>query len=271
MMQHTINRRGLIAAGSCAAAGSAVGRVKLSSRKKGFCLVPRRDPEWKAKLTALNAKWFYSWGTNPPDGVPPFTEFVPMQWGKWSCSAEKLEAVKKAGHKTLLGFNEPDQKEQANMSVEKAIELWPRLMDTGLRLGSPAGVHADGEWMQAFMQEIDRRGYRVDFICVHSYGGASARYFMKKLEGWHKRYKRPLWVTEFAVGDWEANAQKPNKHSPKKILNYMEDALPAMDKSDFVERYAWFSARPDNHALGTSALFDEDGALTPLGEFYASV
>ena len=38
----------------------------------------------------------------------------------------------------LLGFNEPDLAEQANMTVEKALELWPRLEATGMRLGSPA-------------------------------------------------------------------------------------------------------------------------------------
>ena len=48
----------------------------------------------------------------------------------------------------------------------------------------------------------------------------------------------------------------------------MEKALPALEKLDFVERYAWFPAKPDNRALGTSALFDAAGELTPLGEFY---
>ena len=28
--------------------------------------------------------------------------------------------------------------EQANMTVEQALELWPKLMATGQRLGSPA-------------------------------------------------------------------------------------------------------------------------------------
>jgi hypothetical protein len=35
-----------------------------------------------------------------------------------------------------------------------------------------------------------------------------------------------------------------------------------------VERYAWFPAKPDSRALGTSALFDADGKLTRLGECY---
>jgi hypothetical protein len=258
-------------AGSCVAASAALGRVKRSSTKKGFCVVARKDTDWKTKLTALKAKWFYTWGAQLPEENPPFVEFVPMKWGKWGCSAEKMAALKQAGHKTLLGFNEPDRESQANMSVEKAIELWPRLMDTGLRLGSPAGVHPDTEWMQSFMSEVDRRGYRVDFVTVHSYGGPSASHFMKEMERYQKLYKRPLWVTEFAVGDWQANAEKKNKHSPDNVMKFMEELFPAMEKCEYIERYAWFSASPKGHALGTSALFNEDGSLTPLGQFYASV
>ncbi len=38
----------------------------------------------------------------------------------------------------LLGFNEPDMSSQSNMTVSDALRLWPRLMATGMRLGSPA-------------------------------------------------------------------------------------------------------------------------------------
>ena len=38
--------------------------------------------------------------------------------------------------KVLLGFNEPDMAGQADMSVAEALELWPRLQSTGLRLAA---------------------------------------------------------------------------------------------------------------------------------------
>jgi hypothetical protein len=48
----------------------------------------------------------------------------------------------------------------------------------------------------------------------------------------------------------------------------MDQVLPELDDLDFLERYAWFPSLPDSPPLGTSALFDAEGALTPLGELY---
>lgn len=91
---------------------------------------------------------------------------------------------------------------------------------------------------------------------------------VKRLGNLHKMYKRPLWITEFAVGDWQAASVEENKHSALDVLRFMDRVLPMLDRLDFLERYAWFPAQPDNRALGTSALFDADGVLTPLGECY---
>lgn len=264
-----LDRRGMVWGSILALSGCATARVELSSKKKGFCTVPRRDSGWDKNLRQLKAKWFYTWGSKAPEGIPPGIEFVPMQWGKWGCNAGKMAAIKSAGHKTLLGFNEPDQKGQANISVEKALELWPILMESGLRLGSPAGVHPDGEWMEAFMAGVKKRGYRVDFMTMHSYMGKNPRHFTSKVEKIHKLYKKPLWITEFAVADWSATKDKPNKYSPDDVLNFAESALPKLETLDFVERYSWFSGRKP--PIKPSCLFNEDGSLNRLGEFYASL
>lgn len=59
-----------------------------------------------------------------------------------------------------------------------------------------------------------------------------------------------------------------NRYKPDAVLKFMEDILPRLERLDFVERYAWFPAKQENPALGTSALFDESGKLTKLGECY---
>ena len=57
--------------------------------------------------------------------------------GETFVEPEQLELAEKNGS-VLLGFNEPDQPDQANMTVQQALDLWPHLMATGMRLGSPS-------------------------------------------------------------------------------------------------------------------------------------
>jgi hypothetical protein len=182
--------------------------------------------------------------------------------------AEAAAAFKKQGSMRLLGLNEPDQEKQGNMSVEAALEFWPKLMALELPLGSPGCVHPDKEWMKAFMKAIDERSWRVNFVSVHSYGGPNADALMKRLEAVRDLYKRPLWITEFGVGDWQARSRAENRHSPERVRAFMEELLPRLDACGYVERYAWFPAKPTSAPLGSSALFNEDGSLTPLGETY---
>ncbi len=240
------------------------------SKKKGLGQTVK-IPGWTKKLTDLRCKWFYSWHSSIPEGVPQGIGFIPMIYryrGDAQAVTDAAAAAKKAGITDLLGFNEPDQKKQGNMTIEETLDAWPLLMNTGMRLGSPACTHPDKEWMIEFMAGVKKRKLRVDFVCVHSYGGPSAEALVKRLENVHEMFGCPLWITEFAAGDWEAKSVAENRHKPESVLRFMEQVLPMLDKLDFVERYAWFPAKPDSIPLGTSALFDAEGALTPLGECY---
>ena len=222
-------------------------------------------------LKQLDPDWLYTWGGKRPAHLPSNIDFVPMIWGYWGNPKQirdTAEAAKKAGIKELLGFNEPDEHRQSNMKVEKALKNWPLLMDTGLRLGSPGCVHPDGDWMKEFMPAAKKKGLRVDFVCVHSYGNANSKTFLKRMERIHKLYQKPIWITEFAVGDWNAKSPEQNRYKPGKVLKFMEEVLPALQKLDYVEKFAWFPAGQNNNALGTSALFTNEKKLTPLGKFY---
>ncbi len=249
-------------------------QVPVSS-KKGFGVVVRPDGAWKNAVTKLNVRWFYSWGGDEP-ALPAGVEFVPMDWGyygnKNGSLVQWLKKVKRQpGVKTLLGFNEPDGKDQANLSVDKALEGWPYLMQTGLTLGSPAAVHPDGDWMKAFMTQADQKHLRVNFVTIHWYGGPDPQSFLDMLARVHTLYHRPLWVTEFAPADWNTSPGHPNRWSPAQIAQFMRVVLPEMNRLAYVQRYAWFSASPDDAALGTAALLNKDSSLTDLGRLYASL
>lgn len=241
------------------------------SRKKGACFTTKQNT-WSSKVSALNVSWHYSWGVDATINEPDSVRFVPMTWGKWSLekNLQKVDSLAKIGKVTeLLGFNEPDGKEQANLTVEEALSYWPKLMNLNLPLGSPACVHADNEWMKSFMAKVEEEGYRVDFICVHWYGGANAQSLIDHLKSIHNLYNRPIWLTEFAPADWNATSPATSKITQAKALAFMQQILPALEKIDYVHRYSWFSADPKSAALGNSALFDSAGKLTSLGEYYS--
>ena len=271
-----ITRRKFISMSAAAAALSLTSCQRMpwlaqGSKKKGLGQTVK-TPDWADRLSALRCKWFYSWNSAIPQGIPRGIDFIPMIFrygGDPKKISEPAAAAKKAGITELLGFNEPDVKKQGNMTLEEALDAWPLLMETGLRIGSPGCVHPDKEWMIAFMKGVKERGLRVDFVNVHSYGGPNADALVKRLEKVHQMFdERPIWITEFAVGDWEAKSVERNRHKPEAVMRFMEGVLPKLDKLDFVERYAWFPAKTTSIPLGTSALFDADGALTPLGEIY---
>ena len=276
-----MNRRKFIQLGLSATAGMALSGcatetakvAALPRAKRGLGLTAKPGGPWRDKLKACDARWFYSWNSTPPENIPAGVEFVPMVWGgKPGATFTKLgEQLRMAGYQQLLGLNEPDQKNQSNVSVEDALALWPQFMATGLRLGSPACVHPDREWMKAFMKGVAERHLRVDFVTVHSYGGLNADALMAQLAAVYQLFNRPLWITEFAVGDWQAKTRAENRYRPEQIVKFMEQLLPRLDRCEFVERYAWFSAKPDNPALGPCALFNEDGSLTPVGQAYRLV
>ena len=245
--------------------------VQPLSPKKGACFTTK-NVTWSSRVSALNVSWHYSWGVDASIKEPDSVRFVPMIWGKWSLdkSLLQVDSLAKIGKVTqLLGFNEPDGKEQANLTVEESLSYWPKLMNLNIPLGSPASVHADNAWMKEFMTKVAEKGYRVDFICVHWYGGANAQSLIDHLKAIHDLYNRPIWLTEFAPADWSALSPATSKVTKANALAFMQQILPALEKLDYVERYSWFSAGPESAALGNSALFDSAGKLTLLGEYYS--
>jgi hypothetical protein len=113
--------------------------------KKGF-VAGNGDPTGAAKVSALNAGWYYTWGAVPFAPPPPGIKFTPMFWNvnKVPNAAQVLVTMKTldvAGQENiLLAYNEPDgtnASAQANMTVGQAVQWWPQLVATGRRLGSP--------------------------------------------------------------------------------------------------------------------------------------
>lgn len=241
--------------------------------KKGACWTIT-TPDLSKKLSESKVYWHYSWGTTLSSLLPDNVEFVPMTWGKWGVNdalVAKLKDLKSTGKiHYLLGFNEPDGAQQANMTVDQAIALWPMLEKVGVPLGSPATVDPTGDWMKEFMQKASDKGLRIDFVTVHSYGGNSSTSLINKMQEVYNLYRKPIWITEFAVADWSATSPLTNKYTPAQVLAFMKAVLPQLEALDYVQRYSWFSFNQSSSPGTSSALYDADGNLTPLGVYYAN-
>jgi hypothetical protein len=225
-------------------------------------------------IARFNFSWYTNWQAEPlwsPGGEGNNDDrFVPMIWGKGDATKENLRSAKEAESGYLLGFNEPDNSGQANMSVSQALKLWPSLMKTGLELGSPACTTSEAlgpnSWLGKFMDQADKRSYDVDFISVHYYtDNPSIADFREFLKDVREEYGRPVWVTEWALVDW----QDPDHYSSEVLADFASEAIQMMDDLNFVKRHAWFGAYDggDGWDINTE-LLDADGNMTALGEVF---
>ncbi|KAL8999229.1 MAG: hypothetical protein Q9169_001894 [Polycauliona sp. 2 TL-2023] len=236
-------------------------------------VVPRGLLYNEASLTSAfanaNVGWMYNWDSAPGGTIDSSKEFVPMLWSTsmefhvphWQ---ERADAAIAAGSKHLLGFNEPDLPEQANMDVGAAVDGWMQYIEPfhakhngDVKLGSPSVCngpeqHLGLSYLKSFLDSCS--GCHVDFITIHWYGLANDDGVRHLKEHIAKAQEvadgRPIWLTEF----------KPDG-SDEQQAEFLGKVLPWLDdKSNGVDRYAYFKV--DFMVNGAS--------LTQAGSAYAA-
>ena len=259
--------------------GAAISKNDWSSHSKEYTYLRNRK---------LNIGWYYSWGPEWYVGDDSLfvsqIEFVPMLWGtkkgdftmntgiaaknsiQWEIANNKI--------KYLLGFNEPDNANNANMTPQEAIDLWPNLMSFNIPLGSPAPaaiLQDGGIWLDEFLRLAKEKNYRVDFLCLHAYPQSAEALKNVITKTWEK-YKMPIWITEFCLQDPKATETIPNKFNDANVIAFMADVLPWLDAQPYVKRYSWFCPITSiKYNLSCSQIFyDNSDILTPVGVYYAN-
>lgn len=260
--------------------------------KKGFASGTNESHD------ALNISWFYNW--NSGLSSTPNKEYVPIRQSQYWPGYEA--AYTKEGYTHFLGFNEPDRPDQANMEVQPAIDTWPGLLKSGLRLGSPATSDPFNPWMGDFMAKAEAKNYRIDYVALHCYWYKSAAQWQADLLNIYNKYHRPIWITEWNIGaNWTGNSfpDSPSLLTDANATKHKNDlaaVLNVLETSDYVERYSiynWvedaramyvtindaFKTRNTNWAnyqwLKTATIISGSVAsgsydvLTPAGEYYA--
>jgi len=240
--------------------------------KRGHALGKRNSVDHCTDMQLLGPNhWFYNWGPLPNEAYAACAEtydsgFIPQFWGGNNILTKSIWTDSDA----ILGFNEPDNHEEADLPATDAAALWPqieqRALELGIpRIGSPAtttatvtGGNKQMKWYDDFFQAC--QSCKVDFLVVHMYKTniATAKQTLTDL---YNRYQLPIWVKEFnAGGRWSGLPMEDH-------LRYMQHLVPFMEEAPFIERYAWMSAR--NNLYEPSTLIDPNtNQLTQLGELY---
>jgi len=227
-----------------------------------------------AARQALKVSWYYNWEqteTEPcSDGSGGL--FVPMVWGhtgseQSSSGITAAVASFVAKHEPyVMGFNEPDNASQSNISVATAISLWPSFLNPAIQVVSPATqANTTGQsWFSSFMDQVNSASLRVDVVGVHWYGwnSGSCESNASTLESYIKGIEkitgdRPIWITEWGC----LNDSAPDTAT---VVSFFKGAVAMFAKHPRIRRYAWYPWSTNNE------LNNSDGSLTDLGKVFAA-
>ncbi|MFY2557777.1 glycosyl hydrolase [Corallococcus terminator] len=255
--------------------------IKSAKRGIAFDLATPED------LAAVSpgVSWWYNWSPRPHANVPTDfrtrygMDFIPMLWNGDFDAARIETMLRDNPHiEYLLLLNEPNLRDQANMSPQAAARLWPRYesvaANTGVKLVGPAmnwgtvsGYSDPVVWLDAFFAtyraENGNREPRIDYLAFHWYDYG--------LDGQLNRltkYGKPFWVTEFANCHQQQDGAQID--SVAKAKAQMTEMVAVCERRADVFRYAWFTGRWTNDPCFAS-LLGAPGVLNELGKHYISL
>lgn len=225
----------------------------------------------KKIVDTLKVTWCYDWRQGNASREPN-CEWVPHHIYEDYPSAATCGSVTQSCH--MQTNNEPgNSADDHPQDVATVLANWENLMATGMRLCSPSSHDGSLNWMYAFMDSIDARGWRCDILDMHCYWPEWN--LNNQLQGWYDRYKRPIWVSEFVWGaSWNNNGifatdRTFSTENQQKNYEVMSKVLTNWNNWDYIERYAYWNSEAD-----CSKLFKyngDDGELSILGKWYAEM
>ncbi|CAH1796932.1 unnamed protein product [Owenia fusiformis] len=247
--------------------------IAVTSTKKGVAMSPKRT--FCDDLKPFdNVKWWYDWRLTDDwlvkecgsDYNPHGIERVPMQWGALKGPIKNFPK----DAKYFLGFNEPNHIAEANILPKDAARMWRDYIQDAVpgdvKLVSPSAAPcgkcnmSPTKWFDEFFDECGR-DCRVEYLATHIYS-CNADQTMAYLEGLWQRYKKEIWVTEFAC---------PYAKSTDIALEYMAKILPMLEDAKYIFRYSWYVNRlwVDGFITRADALENGDFSfLRRTGQYY---
>lgn len=196
--------------------------------------------------------WDYNWGNDQNSLAATWmddeqVEFCPMCWNN-NYNADRIRSYVQAHPSTkyLLGYNEPNLTDQANMTPAQAAARWGevvalakelnlKLVSPAMNYGTLAGYSDPIKWLDEFFTQPGVSIDDIDAISIHCYMASPQA--LKDYVARFYKYNKPIWMTEFCA--WEEYAIR----SEEDQINYMCQVLNYMEQDSQIERYAWFIPR----------------------------
>lgn len=230
--------------------------------------------------------WFYNWGYLPSqdENIPETIdkcnmEFIPMTWNGGIQEEKLREFYRNNPHvKYILGFNEPNFTEQANMTPTQAAAKWPVLekiaKEFGLKIVGPAvnygpnggSVSENGVVYTDPVKYLDDffaacPDCQVDYIAVHCYmpNVSALQSYIDRF----RKYDKPIWLTEFCA--WDGGTTELSQRK------FMAEAINYLETDPDVYRYSWFIGRWNSPHPYMQIYGRYPGQLTNLGEVYVNM
>ena len=245
----------------------------FTSRKRG---IATHHPEVTADVEALSPTWRYDWFPDTP--VYHGVESVPMIYSP-PVLHQLLSGETTLGGNSpyILGYNEPDRPDQANVPPEVAVLPWLFLERTypDHLLVSPAPSHERPEWLAEFYAAFvagTGRAPRFEALAIHCYyvnTTSGCKQVFEQVLTYADEWDIPggVWVTEFGPACSAQGFDATTAELESRELIQWLEAQPG------IARYAWFPTRLDGteywkpNLEDWAVLVDEQG-LTRWGDLY---
>jgi len=259
----------------CSVAATPVGGISVNTPRsnngvgKVGIAWPNGNDTTFGNFKNANVGPIYTWSPLIPTAAKSLGfEPIPMLWGENQVS-DFQRLVVKGYATTVLGFNEPEQASQSNISPARAAQLWRQyidpLKDQGYSLISPAcsaATSSGKSWMQSFFAACS--GCHFDGVALHYYG-TSSQDFINHVTDFHLTFGLPVWPTEFGCQNLNGGAQCTTSDAS----NFMTAVKNFMDGTSWIPHYFSFGMIKSTTPY-VNQLIDANGQPTALGLLYIS-
>ncbi len=222
-------------------------------------------------LLGPGVSWCYDWGGDyradrwanlKKNGMV----YAPMGWNN-NPGLSSLKSNKSEGTEYVLGYNEPNLRDQANMSPTTAAGRWTGFVSNakaaGIKIVSPAMCYGNTTgysdpvvWFDEFLRKTGVSLDDMDAIAGHTYmpNTPGVKAFARKFA----KYGKPFWLTEFCHANNTISTDRAQH------MSFMSEIITWLEADPAIGKYSWFMDSGYGKQGGNCELIDRSDPSQPL-------